>query len=588
MPIGKENPQNRPAAGRGKRPLSWRTSVFGLITAALLMLILFMIVSTTNLYRQTQTALEEADSQTLTVATENLQNKLELTTIQIKDLLRTVHDEENLDNPLDFYRIAAQNAVSNDIASKLSFSNDISAMFVCNTRSGSIICDYNPRIGNAVNTVTALRSHLKAEEPSSSVLSDNTWSLMVMDRVPVFYKAYRYGHYVVGAVCQMDHYMSVMTGGLDENTGVAFVRNDGLVVYQGGRDWQNQVDYSSQEQTTYRTGQLVVSVCPMDNADGRILMISQENVLSTAFLSSAITVIAMPILCILFVLMVSALLRRRVVKPTDELLRATERIEAGDYDYRVETIPDSLEFRALTENFNRMTGEIVNLKIADYEHRISVKENELQMLRAQIRPHFYVNAVTTLVNMTYQNRNEDLRQYLWALADYMRYMLKIRSQTVRVSEELDNVRSYLKMQEIKFPNSIRAEIECQEEAENLYLPYLVLFTIVENTIKHAMNLYETLEIRIRCVTCPAGEEMPFNGLRITVEDSGAGFPQEVLDRYRAGVPFVEDQNETHIGLSNVRRTLQLMYNRDDLLILSNREPQGARVEIRIPTNREEL
>ena len=337
-----------------------------------------------------------------------------------------------------------------------------------------------------------------------------------------------------------------------------------------------------------RRNRLVLSEYDLNNTDGKLVMVSQENVLSSAFLSSAITIVAMPVLCILFVLLISLLLRRRVVRPTDELLRATERIEAGDYDYRVETIPDSSEFRALTENFNRMTDEIVNLKISDYERQISVKENELKMLRAQIRPHFYVNAVTTMTNMTYQNRNEDLRQYLWALADYMRYMLKIRSQTVRVSEELDNVRSYLKMQEIKFPDSIHAEIVCQEEAENLHLPYLVMFTVVENAIKHAMNLYETLEIRIACETFQKSETVDFDGLRITVEDSGPGFPREVLDRYNAHGAFREEQDEDHVGLSNVRRTLQLMYNRDDLLLLSNLEPQGARVEILIPIKREEM
>ena len=180
------------AAGKGKTPHSWRTSVFGLIGVALAFLILFMLVSTSILIRQTQRALKEADQQTLSVIGDSLQNSLNLTTAQVKDLLRTVYSQENLESPVASLRLAAQNTVSNDITSKLSFSSNMSCMFVINTRNGMTISDYNPRIDNAVNTVSALRDYLKTEEPVGSVMSDDTWSLMMLNDIPVLYKGYRY------------------------------------------------------------------------------------------------------------------------------------------------------------------------------------------------------------------------------------------------------------------------------------------------------------------------------------------------------------------------------------------------------------
>ena len=179
--------------------------------------------------------------------------------------------------------------------------------------------------------------------------------------------------------------------------------------------------------------------------------------------------------------------------------------------------------------------------------------------------------------MTYQNRNEEIRQYIAALAKFMRYMLNLQCKQVLVTEELAHIDNYLKMQAIRFPNSVCVETRMDPGAENLEIPYLLLFTVVENTFKHAMNLYSTLKLRIRCE--PA-DEPGFHGWRISVQDNGQGFSQEALARIRSTA--VPENPKEHLGLTNVRRTLMLTYGRSDLLHLSNLPEGGAMVEILIP------
>ena len=99
------------------------------------------------------------------------------------------------------------------------------------------------------------------------------------------------------------------------------------------------------------------------------------------------------------------------------------------------------------------------------------------MLRAQIQPHFFLNAITTVSNMTYQNRNEEIRQYIAALAKFMRYMLNLQCKQVLVTEELAHIDNYLKMQAIRFPNSVCVETRMDPGAENLEIPYLLLWKI---------------------------------------------------------------------------------------------------------------
>ena len=93
-----------------------------------------------------------------------------------------------------------------------------------------------------------------------------------------------------------------------------------------------------------------------------------------------------------------------------------------------------------------------------------------------------------------------------------------------------------------------------------------------------MTLYTPMLLRI---TCERAAGADFSGVRLIVEDSGDGFPPEVIEK------FLGEQDDPvftkeHLGLSNVRYTLNLVYHRRDLLRLSNRSGGGARVEIRIP------
>ena len=105
---------------------------------------------------------------------------------------------------------------------------------------------------------------------------------------------------------------------------------------------------------------------------------------------------------------------------------------------------------------------------------------------------------------------------------------------------------------------------------------------VENSIKHAMTLYEALEIRVRCFRLQTED---FQGLCLIEEDSGEGFREDVIRQILAGDAVFTKE---HLGLTNVRYTLHLAYCRNDLLRISNREEGGARVEIRIPDGEEGL
>lgn len=240
------------------------------------------------------------------------------------------------------------------------------------------------------------------------------------------------------------------------------------------------------------------------------------------------------------------------------------------------------EIVTLETALNHLLGEVIKGRMELYIKETEDNKQKLRQLRSQLRSHFYLNAIMTVNAMLYQNRNDDIRSYLSLLSDHMRYMMRLDQEMVRLQEELQHIENYLNMQKLKQKDSIVYYMECPSECGDIEIPHLILYTIVENAMKHAANLIDTLDLYI---VAEIQEADDFRGLSISIEDNGPGFSVEAMEKYM-GNHQPESSDENHIGLNNIRQSLNIRYGRDDLLRIENVLPHGAKVEIRIPYQEE--
>ena len=106
------------------------------------------------------------------------------------------------------------------------------------------------------------------------------------------------------------------------------------------------------------------------------------------------------------------------------------------------------------------------------------------------------------------------------------------------------------------------------------MPKLMALTIVENSFKYALTLYQTMNLLLRVDQYAEGEDQ---FVRIIVEDDGEGYPQKVLDNF-----YKNTDVKNGVGLINVRDTCRLCYGRDDLVRISRAMPHGSHTELLIP------
>lgn len=274
-------------------------------------------------------------------------------------------------------------------------------------------------------------------------------------------------------------------------------------------------------------------------------------------------------------------LRKVLLRPLQKIVQLMRRIGEGNFNLRIEKVPSAPEeFQLVYRTFDQMVSQIEKLKIDVYEEQLSKQRAELKQLQLQINPHFFMNSLNILYHLAQVKRYELIQEMTLCLVQYFRYMFQSNNQAlVLLKDELQHTRNYLRIQQLRLPYQFESEIHVPDYLLETPVPPLMLQTIVENTIKHAVRADVRTMLVIEAILDDLAEE-PI--VCLTVRDTGEGFSDEVLESIRGGQ--ASDAGREHIGLWNVRERLRLQYGDRAAMDCYNDDPHGAVVELVIPLN----
>jgi two-component system LytT family sensor kinase len=213
---------------------------------------------------------------------------------------------------------------------------------------------------------------------------------------------------------------------------------------------------------------------------------------------------------------------------------------------------------ALAKAAVQVAGKVESLRQEEMTRLVT--QAELRALQSQINPHFLFNALNTLYG-TIPRESSTARRMVLNLADIFRYFLQTNKTFVTLAEEMQIVRAYLEVEQSRLGDRLTVQIQVDDAAMPVVIPVLSIQPLVENAIKHGVA--QRTEPGFVRITAIHGSE----GLRVTVENSGAPHPQSAPG---AGV-----------GLENVRRRLAICYGAASELRVDF-QPETAVVELRIP------
>jgi len=200
-------------------------------------------------------------------------------------------------------------------------------------------------------------------------------------------------------------------------------------------------------------------------------------------------------------------------------------------------------------------------------------EAQLKMLRYQINPHFLFNTLNALSTLVLDSANRQADQTIMHLSKFLRYALDNEpAEKVTLAQELDAMDLYLAIERVRFVDRLHVSLNATPEARRCAIPSLLLQPLIENAVKYAVTPREEggrIELDARVV-----DDM----LLLVLSDDGPGIAESVdILMKRPG-----------IGLANTHDRLEQIYNGRATMRVTNREPHGLSIELRLPSEELDL
>ena len=197
------------------------------------------------------------------------------------------------------------------------------------------------------------------------------------------------------------------------------------------------------------------------------------------------------------------------------------------------------------------------------------------MLLYQINPHFLMNTLDTLHGLAFMNGQKEIDKLVLSLNKLLYYNLGKMGETSTIGDEINALREYMQLQQIRYDFQFDVDIEVDENSRTLPSPRFLLQPLVENALYHGVSDDGYIHVSVML----ADEE-----LQITIQDNGAGMTKEQIERLLG-----DDSEDSHkvgmgIGMKYVKRILHANYGDKAKLHIRSELGKGTVIALRLPVS----
>lgn len=369
----------------------------------------------------------------------------------------------------------------------------------------------------------------------------------------------------------------------DKVNHINIVSNDGLIISSNSNklgensDLLNQVlvngDNSESEISQNIDGRdYTLKIMNLPFMDGKFIsMIDETNLINQ--INFIPPVIATAIVISIIFMTIVVLLIRKALRPLNNIVAKIPEITKGNFTDHIE-VAGSGEIKELSEGFNYMLDGL-----NDYVERIvklqeEKRLTEIHALQMQINPHFVYNTLTSIKFLIWQGNKELAIEATDAFIQLLRNTLSNKDEYVTLEAEIENIKNYIKIQNIRYNNKIVITYNISETCKDFLVVKMLLQPFVENAFFHAFNNQEngTIKIFARVIK---------DALTIEIIDNGLGMGQEQIDSLLYGT-VDKGKSFSGLGVKNVNKRIKLLYGQEYGVTISSVIDQGTIVSIALP------
>ena len=292
--------------------------------------------------------------------------------------------------------------------------------------------------------------------------------------------------------------------------------------------------------------------------------------------NNQIMFILISLAAILFSSVLISYIVRRIGSSVALIIDGIDQVKEGNLNVSV-ALDSKDELGQIASNFNDMTGKVRNLIAEVSEAKDKQKDADIRALEAQINPHFLYNTLDSINWMAIEKEEYGISRMLRNLGVILRYSVNRSNQMVSVTEVADWLEKYISLQQMRFNQSFRFELNVAEAAGSVRIYKLLLQPFVENAVIHGFKGMEKGGVlRVDIFLSDTGER-----LNIIIEDNGKGMPREMAESFNVREQAVRDEGGS-IGLHNAFARMDMYYGREAVWNVNSIEGMGTVITLTLP------
>ena len=264
-----------------------------------------------------------------------------------------------------------------------------------------------------------------------------------------------------------------------------------------------------------------------------------------------------------------------ISKPLQKLSRVTDQVAKGDFNVSFD-VRSCAEVSTLSDSLNTMIDKINELIGQVTTEQIRLRKAEFELLQAQINPHLLYNTLDAIVWLAEAGEQRKVVSMVGSLSEFFRMSLNQGKDIVTIKEELQHIRSYLEIQQMRYQDILEYEIDIPQELFDDRIPKITIQPLVENALYHGIKNKRgggKIQISGRVENGCAIVQICDNGIGITPERL-----KQIIDGMVNKVPTESDI----YGLYNVNERIRLDFGEKYGITIDSTHMEGTCVSVIVP------
>ena len=274
---------------------------------------------------------------------------------------------------------------------------------------------------------------------------------------------------------------------------------------------------------------------------------------------------------IIIALITSQMLSKRQTKDIDEIIAAIRQAQV-----RALKVYQPLTQQSELEIINRYVYELsyLNEKLlaSTKASDKALRDAQLKSLEHQFQPHFIFNTMQ-IINYMIDSDPKAAKKMMIKLSSILRYALRVHEAEVTFEKEINYLKDYLYIQNIRFEGQIQYQFEVNPTLQNITTDKLLIQPLIENAIKYREET-ALLNIKIRIESLSNGD------LFIGVLDNGQGMTEERKYEVRQLIEHYHIKHN-HIGMQTIHQTLRIKYGKQYGMKVYSKDQHGTMIVLRV-------